>query len=249
MLKLALNGTYGASNDKFSVFFDPQFTMKITLAGQLMLAMLVEKLLSVVGLRIIQSNTDGITVYMHRARRMEVQLICDQWENLTKLQLESVEYKKMAIRDVNNYIAVKLDGTTKLKGDYEWDREYHQNHSALVVPKVAEMVLTKGIPIRETVMNWCDKYDFFMRIKVPRSSHLRWGGKTVQNTTRYYVSTAGAELVKVMPPLAKNPEKWREFAVEKGWTVQVCNDIRDAFEPINYEYYIREIEKLTLAMK
>jgi len=27
MLKLALNGTYGKSNDKYSVFYDPKFTM------------------------------------------------------------------------------------------------------------------------------------------------------------------------------------------------------------------------------
>jgi len=249
MLKLALNGTYGASNDQFSVFYDPQFTMKITLSGQLMLAMLVEKLLSVEGLRIIQANTDGVTIHVHRNTRQVVEDVCKKWEKLCTLTLESVEYKKMAIRDVNNYIAVKLDGSTKLKGEYEWDREMHQNHSALVVPKVAELVLVHGVPIRETVTNWSDKMDFMLRIKVPRTSHLKWGGRQIQNTTRYYVSTVGAELVKVMPPLAKNPEKWREFAVEKGWTVQVCNDIKDAYEPINYEYYINEIEKLTLAMK
>jgi hypothetical protein len=249
MLKLALNGTYGASNDQFSVFYDPQFTMKITLSGQMMLCMLVEKLVSVDGLRIIQANTDGITIYIPRVVHGMVNFVYEHWEKLTKLTLESVEYKKMAIRDVNNYIAVKLDGSTKLKGDYEWDREMHQNHSALVVPKVAERVLVHGVPIRETVMNWPDKMDFMLRIKVPRNSHLLWDGKRVQNTTRYYVSTGGAPLVKVMPPLAKKPDAWREFAVEKGWTVQVCNDIKDAFEPINYDWYVTEVEKLVLGMK
>lgn len=33
MLKLALNGVYGDSNNKFSVFYDPLFTMSITLNG------------------------------------------------------------------------------------------------------------------------------------------------------------------------------------------------------------------------
>ena len=249
MLKLALNGTYGASNDQFSVFYDPQFTMKITLSGQMMISMLVERLISIGGLRIIQANTDGVTVYISRETKHVVDKVCKEWEKLCTLTLESVEYKKMAIRDVNNYIAVKLDGSTKLKGEYEWDREMHQNHSALVVPKVAEQVLVHGVPIRETVMNWPDKMDFMLRIKVPRNSHLLWDGKRVQNTTRYYVSTGGAPLVKVMPPLAKNPEKWREFAVEKGWTVQVCNDIKDAFEPINYDWYVTEVEKLVLGMK
>ena len=36
MLKLSLNGTYGKSNDKFSVFYDPKFTRMLSffLLGQ-----------------------------------------------------------------------------------------------------------------------------------------------------------------------------------------------------------------------
>lgn len=253
MLKLALNGTYGASNDQFSVFFDPQFTMKITLAGQLMLAMLAEKLMSVPLLRIIQANTDGITLHLPLNALNQVTQYCAEWEQLTKLQLEYVEYKRMCIRDVNNYIAVKLDGSTKLKGEYEWDREYHQNHSALVIPKVAEQVLVHGKPIRETVENWPDKMDFMLRVKVPRSSRLigvQDGQEyPLQNTTRYYVTNEGMSLVKIMPPLAKKPDVWRHFAIEKGWQVCVCNNIADATAPICFDYYIQEIEKLVLAMK
>ena len=249
MLKLALNGVYGASNDQFSVFFDPLFTMKVTISGQMMLCMLAEKLLTVPSLQIIQANTDGITVYVKRDQKSVINTWCHIWSVTTDLHLEEVEYTKMIIADVNSYIAVKTDGSTKRKGRYEYELELHQDHSALVVPKVAEMHLVSGAPIRETVMNWPDKMDFMCRIKVPRSSHLKWGGRQVQNTTRYYVSTAGESLVKVMPPLAKKPDAWREFTVCKGWTVQVCNDIRDAYEPVNFEYYIKEVEKLCLAMK
>jgi hypothetical protein len=137
----------------------------------------------------------------------------------------------------------------KRKGAYEYDLEYHQNHSALVIPKVAEQVLVHGKPIRETVEQWPDFMDFMLRVKVPRSSKLYWGETQIQNTTRYYVTTAGKPLTKVMPPLAKNPEKWRTFAIESGWVVQVCNDIKQATQPINYDYYVREIEKLVLGMK
>jgi hypothetical protein len=49
-----------------------------------------------------------------------------------------------------------------------------------------------------------------------------------------------------MPPLKDG--EWRKFAVEKGWFVQVCNDMSDATLPINYEYYIQEVEKLLLGM-
>ena len=103
MLKLALNGVYGNSNNPFSIFFDPKFTMSITLTGQLALAMLAERLSGVA--RLIQANTDGITIYLHRNLRAKVQDICDQWEKETGLVLEEAEYARMFVADVNSYIA------------------------------------------------------------------------------------------------------------------------------------------------
>jgi hypothetical protein len=248
-LKLGLNGVFGDSNNKFSVFYDPLVTMKITLNGQLLMCLLVENLIKIPGLQLVQANTDGVTVHLPPEHRRLMQKTIEWWEGITNLKMESNDYSRMIIRDVNSYIAIYTNGKVKRKGAYEYDLDWHQNHSALVVPKVAEMALVHGSPIRETIMNWPDKMDFMLRIKVPRSSYLKWGGSVVQNTTRYYVSTGGAELIKVMPPLAKKPGVWREFAVEKGWTVQVCNDIKDAFEPINFDYYVQEVEKLVLGMK
>lgn len=135
----------------------------------------------------------------------------------------------------------------KRKGCFEYDLGWHQDASALVVPKVAEKVLLEGAPIRQTVENWPDRHDFMIRIKVPRSSHLLWGDDRVQNTSRYYIAKSGKSLTKVMPPL-KGKTEWRRFAVESGWEVQVCNDIRDAVLPVNYEWYIKEVEKLTLCL-
>jgi hypothetical protein len=52
-----------------------------------------------------------------------------------------------------------------------------------------------------------------------------------------------------MPPLAKKPGEWRKIGVEAGWSVQPCNDIRDAKDvKIDYDYYIKEIEKLVLGL-
>jgi hypothetical protein len=250
MLKLALNGVYGKSSDKFSIFYDPLFTMKITLGGQMMISKLAEELNCYV--KIIQVNTDGITVYMPRSKKHLVDVICQQWEQETKLTLEYVEYSKMVIRDVNNYIAVKLNGETKRKGAYEYDLEWHQNGSSLVVPKVAEQVLVHGAPLADTVRNWPDKMDFMSRVKVPRNSKLmlvdEHGERQLENTQRYFVSTGGGRLVKIMPPLAKKPDEWRRIGVESGWTVCPCNDINDAVLPINYDYFINEVEKLTLGV-
>lgn len=103
--KLASNGTYGNSNNKFSVFYDPRFTMQITVNGQLLLCMLAEWLLMVDGLQIIAINTDGITYRCRRAVIEHARIQQRIWERLTKLKLESAEYSRMWIRDVNSYIA------------------------------------------------------------------------------------------------------------------------------------------------
>ena len=248
MLKLALNGVYGDSNNKFSVFYDPLFTMSITLNGQLLLCVLAENLIRIDGLSLIQINTDGVTVRLPRTEMAHLQEVRGWWERLTGLELEEAIYKSMMIRDVNNYIAQYESGKVKRKGAYEYSLGWHQNAGGLVIPKVAEKVLIEGAPIRETVENWPEIMDFMLRTKIPRSGYLQWGDEQVQNISRYYVAKDGKPLTKWLPPSAKKPGEWRKFSVESGWTVQVCNDIADATLPVDYEWYIREVEKLTLGL-
>ena len=248
MLKLALNGVYGDSNNKFSVFYDPLFTMSITLNGQLLLCVLAENLIRIKDLSLIQINTDGVTVRLPRTEMAHLQEVRHWWERLTGLELEEAIYKSMMIRDVNNYIAQYESGKVKRKGAYKYSLSWHQNAGGLIIPKVAEKVLVNGAPIRETVENWPELMDFMLRTKVPRSSYLQWGDDQVQNISRYYIAKGGKPLTKWMPPLAKNPEKWRQIGVESGWTVQVCNDIADATLPVDYDYYIQEVEKLVLGL-
>jgi len=247
MLKLALNGVYGDSNNQFSVFYDPLFTMSITLNGQLLLCLLAEGLMHIPGLRLIQVNTDGLTVRVPRANKWLVDMARAAWQTRTGLNLEEAVYKRVFIRDVNNYIGQYEDGSVKRKGAYEYDMEWHQNAGGLVIAKVAEKVLVEGAPIRQTVQQWPDIMDFMLRAKVPRSSYLQWGEGRVQNITRYYIAKGGKPLFKWMPPL-KGKQEWRKIGVESGWGVQVCNDINDATAPVDFEYYVREVEKLCLGL-
>lgn len=250
MLKLALNGVYGDSNNRFSVFYDPLYTMKITLNGQLLLCMLAEGLMMIPDLQLIQINTDGLTVRVRRGAKSRVDAVRKWWEEMTKLELEEAIYKTMMIRDVNNYIAVYENGKVKRKGAYEYNLGWHQNAGGLVIPKVAEQVLVHGAPIRETVEQWPEIMDFMLRTKVPRSSYLaiEKDGVTsqLQNITRYYIAKDGGRLFKYMPPL-KGKHEWRKIGVESGWGVQPCNDINNAGKlPVDFEWYIREVEKLVL---
>lgn len=260
MLKLALNGVYGDSGNPFSVFYDPLFTMKITMNGQLLLCLLSENLMKVPGLRMLQANTDGLTVHLPRQHEPMLRQVCTWWEGVTQLTLEDQEYSRLNVRDTNNYVAVSTKGVVKRKGAYEWQagslyengyNGWNQDASFLVVPKVAEKVLTDGVYIRDTVVNWPDVMDFMIRIKVPRSGYLMWGDEKVQNTTRYLVTTDGKPLVKWLEPnVNKDPEKWRAFSQEGGKNVTVCNRLTGSEQfTIDHEYYIAEIEKLVMVLK
>lgn len=251
MLKLALNGTYGKSNDKYSVFYDPKFTMSITINGQMSLCMLADMLFTIPKLLLIQANTDGLTVALPRQYKNEYDRICKEWEQVTGLQLEFAHYKRMFINSVNSYIAEYVDGKLKNKGMYEWkDLAFHKNQSSIIIPMAAEAHMVHGKDIREFIMNHDNIYDFLLRTKVNRSSRLvlvnQDGTETqLQNICRYYPCKTGGKLVKIMPPLEDGGEE-RRLGIDTEWNVAPCNNIDDFKGDIDYDYYIAETEKLII---
>ena len=239
-LKLALNGTFGDSNNEFSPFRDPRFTMQITINGQLLLCMLAERLMNY---GLIQINTDGLTL-----ERFDegAESVLGWWERLTGLTLETAHYKRMFVRDVNNYLAEYEDGQIKRKGAYEYELQWHQNHSGLVVPKAVEACLLWGIPIEEFIRQYTDAYDFMITAKVPRSSRLYFGDRQEQNTSRYYIGHRGEECYKMMPPL-KGKDQWRKIGINVGWKTVCCNDVTmfDWYN-LDYNYYIQKARELLI---
>jgi hypothetical protein len=230
MLKLALNGVYGDSNNKYSPFYDPQYTMSITINGQLLLCLLAQFLMKVQNLQMIQINTDGLTVKYPRVMKDYVHSVCHWWEGFTKLELENVEYSRMFVRDVNNYIGEYTDGKVKRKGAYEYEVEWHKDHSALIVPKAAEAVLVHGRDLHEFIYNHNDDFDFMLRAKVGRADKLMLNGSTeLQRITRYYVAQDGGSLTKVSPP-AKDYKvgQWRRAnGLTDSFYHSVCAELRN----------------------
>jgi len=250
MLKLALNGVYGDSNNVYSPFYDPAYTMAITINGQLLLAWLAEMIvLHVPDAELIQINTDGLTVRLNRSSEDALTQVCRYWQDCTRLDLEQVEYDLMAVRDVNNYIARPVDGKVKRKNAYLTNPEWHQNHSSLVVPKAVSAFVLEGHSIVDFIFNHPDPFDFMRHVKVPRSSRLEWGGTQVQNTSRYYIALAGKNLVKIMPPDARNPDADRRIGVDVGWNVQMCNNANDFdWTNLNRRFYVDEAKKLVTGL-
>lgn len=251
-MKLALNGVYGDSNNEYSIFYDPKYTMTITINGQLSLSLLGDKLLDIEGIKFISWNTDGICVKIPREKREQFEQICKDWEKQVKLELEFAYYSKMFVRDVNNYVGIYTNGKSKNKGAYEWkDLPHHKDHSMKVVPMAVEAYYTKGISVNQFIEEHKDLFDFMLRVKVPKSSSL-WLETPLdnikqQNICRYYVSTTGGDLVKVMPPV-EGKEEDRRMMIQAGKKCTPCNFIEsiDNIKDIDYNFYIEEANKLII---
>lgn len=256
MLKLALNGTYGKTNSIYSVLYDPEYSLRTVINGQLFLLMLWDMLVQALPtIELIQANTDGISFVIYEEDKKECEVVLSRWEKFTKMELETTEYESMFIRDVNNYVAKDINGKIKAKGAYNWQELYtgspdgvvwHKNHSNIVSQKAACAYLLEGKDIEEYIRNHNDLFDYFLCTNVNRSSKLFWGDKEIQRNSRYLVSTVGRELVKVMPPLKGKTEE-RRIAINKGYKALVCNTVLYSFladEDINYDWYIQQAQEL-----
>lgn len=172
-LKLALNGLFGKTGSDVSCFYDPNVFFAVTVNGQLLLTMLVERLVRK-GASLLQVNTDGVTILYNYLLREDIMQICKEWEEVTKLQLEYANYASMVIRDVNNYIAVGEDGKIKEKGAFETKKDWHKDNSYMVVPLAVREYFANGTPVIQTLRNHTNLLDFCGRYKASKGWHVEF---------------------------------------------------------------------------
>lgn len=250
-IKLALNGAWGTTNDKYSCLFDPKYAMTVTISGQLGLCMLAERLIELPGCELIQMNTDGLTIKCKRVDSTRADAVVADWEKTTGLEMERADYKQMNVRDVNNYIAVGTDSEVKRKGAYAYGKDlaWHQNHSCQVVARMAELSILTGRDPLIPLMLHERREDFLLCTKVPRSGKLLHGDRQIQNITRYLITNTGCALTKVLPPTEKKPDKWRNIGINTGYLTTIWDNVSELNTrqclDINYNYYYREVLKLT----
>lgn len=260
--KLSANSVYGKSNSEFSWLYDPLYTIKTTLAGQLALCMLSEMLMTQIeDLTMLQINTDGLTVRMKKTDKRKYWEICKEWESITGLKLEYISYSKMVIRDVNNYIAVaskdgkvKRKGTFKLNSEMRKDGEYHKSFSQGVVPIALSEFYLKGTPVEETISNCKDVFEF---TKMANSVGQWWTetedseGNIIkqQKNNRYIVTNNGVKFRKCTykPDKETGEPKLTSTEYEADKLVTLLNKYEGQTVEeldINYQYYIDECYKI-----
>jgi hypothetical protein len=114
-LKIVTNGTFGKLFSKYSIFYAPELGIKVTITGQLALLMLIE-MMEMSGISVASANTDGIVLIIPDGMDWVVRTNVEWWERTTGLQMEYTTYRSIHMRDVNNYIAITMEGKVKRKG-------------------------------------------------------------------------------------------------------------------------------------
>lgn len=171
-LKLVVNGTFGASKDKFNALYDPRQANMVCVNGQLMLIDLMHKLVRDVGAEIIQSNTDGVLIRMPDgfdggpdAFYDRVDDVAYEWEHRTGMGLEFDEFTRVYQKDVNNYVLVAADGSMKTKGAYV-KKLGPLDYDLAVVNKALVEFMVHGVPVEDTIAADDDLIDYQRVVKV-----------------------------------------------------------------------------------
>jgi hypothetical protein len=249
--KIILNSTYGLSNDKNSFLYDPQFTMFITVNGQLTLMMLYEMIMTRIPDAVaLMQNTDGVETIIPRDKIDLYMEICKEWEEITNLNLEHDQYSKLVLADVNNYIAVDSNGKAKCKGRFEFEGlALHKNKSKLIIPKALYAYFVDGTLPEHTlkhnrnILDYCiggkskgawRQHAIYVKDGIAKQDEL-------QKINRYYISNKGCKIVKI------NKNDKREIQLESGqWVQTVMNKMENkkwSDYDINEKYYLNAIEK------
>lgn len=187
-LKIASNGTFGKTSDPYSTIYSPPMMVQTTLTGQFSLMMAVEWL-TLEGFQVISANTDGIVTLCPHDRYELFCSIFAAWEKRTGLETEETEYRGLYSRDVNNYIAIKMDGKHKAKGAYSefgsaLNSPLSKNPSHFVCMDAVVAFLTKGIPLEKTIYD-CDKITRFVDVREARGGAQK-DGKFLGKVVRWY---------------------------------------------------------------
>lgn len=185
-LKIVLNGTFGKLGDRYSRIYDPKLLIQVTLTGQLALLMLIEDIVSNQVATVASANTDGITCIVPTPYREKFNRVLSAWEMNCGFVTEEVEYRSLFSRDVNNYLAVKMDGSWKGKGVYA-EPSIAKTPSAEICTDAVVAYLTKGTRIEDT-LSACDDLRKFVVVRAVKGGGM-YGDQFLGKAVRWYYST------------------------------------------------------------
>ena len=186
VLKITINGTFGKLGSKYSFLYSPQLLIQTTITGQLAILMLIERM-HLAGIRTVSANTDGIVLHADKALERKMEEVAWDWMLSTSYELERTDYRILASRDVNNYIAVKPDGSIKGKGVFA-EPSLAKNPDCQIVYDAAANRIANGTPIERTIRE-CRDIRRFVTVRRVAGGAV-WNGQLIGKAIRYYYSTS-----------------------------------------------------------
>lgn len=242
-LKIVVNGGFGKLGSMYSILYAPNLMLQVTLTGQLALLMLIERL-EIVGIPVVSANTDGTVVKCQRNRREEFKAIVKQWEFETQFELEETLYSAIYNRDVNAYIAVKIDGTVKTKGPFgnPWidtkniALRLEKNPAATICTEAVTEFLTKGTPVEQTI-RLCDDVRKFVSIRQVKGGAVKDGEYLGKAVRWYYANNVEGEIIYA---LTGNIVSRSTGAKPLMLLPALLPD------DINYDWYVKEAENILI---
>lgn len=225
--KIALNGSYGKFGSKYSYLYSPELLIQTTITGQLSLLMMIERL-ELNGFKVVSANTDGINVLFKKHDHNKVETLIYEWELETGYNFEWTPYKATYSRDVNNYIAVKPDGSIKGKGAFAEPNLMKNPTNEICIIAVKEY-LANNTPIEKTIKD-CKDVTKFISIRTVQGGAV-WRDEYLGKAVRFYYSKDGDTIT-----YKKNGNK-----VPRSDGTKPLMDLPESLpKDLNYQWYIDE---------
>lgn len=237
-LKISLNGTFGKLASKYSVLYAPDLMLAVTLTGQLTLLMLIEWL-EAAGAQTLSANTDGIAIRYPRGAEELIQRVVARFSEVSRFQFEFTAYRALAMKDVNNYFAVKPDRSLKVKGIYS-PLSLKKNPTAQVSADAVGAWLANGVPFEQTI-HAAPFTDFISARNVTGGGEQ--AGEFLGKVVRWYQSTDAA-----LPPILYRTNGNKVPKTEGARACMTLADPRKHPADLDYSWYLREAVKIALAV-
>ena len=182
-LKIAINGVYGKFSEPYGkLLYSPDVGPNVSITGQLLLLMLIERL-EMERIKVVSANTDGVIVRYKRGA--DVRAVCGQWEYDTSMSLDGTLLRSLHSRDVNNYVAITVSGGVMAKGVFAPPSLWKNPANQIVFDAVIAR-LRDGTEIEESVYG-CGDVRRFLTVRYVKGGAV-WNGRHLGEVIRWYIS-------------------------------------------------------------
>lgn len=231
-LKITINGSFGKFGSKWSALYGPNLLIQTTVTGQLALLMLIEAM-EEHGIEVVSANTDGVVMKCSVQKRTTMLDIVRQWELRSGFNTEETSYVALHSRDVNNYIALKPDGSYKVKGAYA-DPNLSKTPANQICVKAVIDYLQFDIPI-ETTVRRCKDIRQFVNVRAVAGGAVK-GEQYLGKAIRWYYATGETGSINYK----KNGNK-----VPRSDGAKPVMNLPDTFpDDIDHDWYISEAKSI-----